>query len=226
METAVSSFRLPALPLAATVLVLLAGCGSESHDAPTADAAARAAPATTLARTADAVNPVASPRERVAEAMSRFVAAKSYHADLTTSSSRGDMTMQMDFVAPDRYRMAAPSGTQHVVGDTMYMTVNGRTMKMPLPRGQFADYRDPARLAAHQATMTVEPLGDDPVDGQPAQKYRIRNTAPQPGESTMWVGADGLPLRVEVAGGSGGQVARTTIRYSRFNDPAIRVDPP
>lgn len=217
--------RLPVLPLAAAIL-LLAGCRSESREAAASPTATAAPPAAAPARAAEAVNPIASPRERVAGVMDRFVAAKSYHADLTTSSPQGDLAMQMDFVAPDRYRMKTPAGTQYVVGDTMYVTMNGRTMKMPLPRGQLADYRDPARLAAHQATMTVEPLGSDPVDGQPAQKYRIRNTAPQPGESTMWVGADGLPLRIEVAGGSGGQATRTTIRYSRFDDPAIRIDPP
>ncbi|HJW45549.1 MAG TPA: hypothetical protein VJ484_03570, partial [Lysobacter sp.] len=138
----------------------------------------------------------------------------------------GDMTMEMDFVAPDRYRMKMPMGTQYVIGDTMYMTMNGRTMKTPLPKGQVGEYRDPAKFAEHKATMTVEALGSEAVEGQAATKYLIRNTQPKAGESTMWVGADGYPLKIEVSGDAGGQVTRTTIRYSRFNDPTIKVEPP
>ena len=74
--------------------------------------------------------------------------------------------------------------------------------------------------------MTVEPLGSEPVDGQAARKYMIRNTQPKASESTMWIGADGYPLQVEVNGDAGGQVTRTTVRYSRFNDPTIQVEPP
>jgi hypothetical protein len=129
----------------------------------------------------------------------------------------------MDFVAPDRYRMKTPMGTQYVIGDTMYMTMNGRTMKMALPKGQIANYRDPAQFEANKATMTVEALGRDTIDGQSARKFLIRNTQPRPSESTIWVNGDGYPLRIEVVGQ---QAAQVSIRYSRFNDPAIRIDAP
>lgn len=210
-------------------LAALGGCRREAADAapaPAGDTARAPSAPAQVAKPAAPVRPLASPRERIGTVMDRFLAARSYHAEMTTSSAKGDMTMQMDFVAPDRYRMKTPMGMQTVIGDSMYMTMNGRTMKMALPEGQVGTYRDPARLAEHKATMTAEALGSEAVDGQPAQKYRIRNTQPQPGESVMWVGADGYPLRIEVQGEAGGQVARTTIRYSRFNDPAIRIEPP
>ena len=44
--------------------------------------------------------------------------------------------------------------------------------------------------------------------------------------STIWVGTDGYPLRIDVKGDAGGGATSTTIRYSRFNDPSIRIDPP
>ena len=59
-----------------------------------------------------------------------------------------------------------------------------------------------------------------------AKKYLLRTTAPTPGESTLWVGDNGYPLRIEVVGDAGGTHARTTIRYSRFDDPAIRIEAP
>lgn len=183
------------------------------------------APANVAAANAEGSDPLGAKVE-ISRMMDSFVAVESYHVDMNTSSPKGDMAMEMDFVAPDRYRMKMPTGTQYVIGDTMYMAMNGRTMKVALPKGQLANYRDPARIAAHKATMTVESLGRDTIDGQAAQKFVVRNTEPRQVESTIWVGADGYPLRIEVDGKDGGQVARTTIRYSRFNDPSIRIDPP
>ena len=69
-------------------------------------------------------------------------------------------------------------------------------------------------------------LGSDTVDGQAARKFLVRNSQPRPSESTIWVGADGYPLRIDVKGDAGGGTTSTTIRYSRFNDPSIRIDPP
>ena len=135
--------------------------------------------------------------------------------------------MEMDFVAPDRYRMKMPMGTQYVIGDTMYMTMNGRTMKTPLPQGQVGEFRDPAKFAEHKATMTVEALGSEAVDGQAATQV----SGPQhPARSRRVddVGGRGRlsACKIEVTGDAGGQVTRTTIRYSRFNDPTIKVEPP
>ncbi len=226
------------LCLAITALAAFGGCKRQDADSSadsSADsatgsaanpAAETAAAPTSLAKATQALNPLPSPKEQVSRIMDTFLAAKSYHVTMTTTAPKGDLSLDMDFVAPDRYRMKTPMGTQYVIGDTMYMTMNGRTMKMALPKGQVSSYREPARFAEHQATMTVEALGSDAVDGQPATKYLVRNTQPQPGESTMWVGADGYPLKIEVKGTPNGQVARTTIRYSRFNDPTIKVEPP
>jgi hypothetical protein len=72
--------------------------------------------------------------------------------------------------------------------------------------------------------MTVQALGADTVDGQPARKYRVSNSQPRPSESTLWIGADGYPLQIQVNGKALGKATTTTIRYSRFNDPTIRID--
>ena len=219
------------LCLTVAALAALDGCKRQGADAavetagPAAEAAAATAPSS-VAKVAEALNPLPSPKAQVSRIMDDFLAAKSYHVTMTTTSPKGDMAMEMDFVAPDRYRMKTPMGTQYVVGDTMYMTMNGRTMKMPLPKGQVGSYRDTATFAQHKATMSVEALGADTVDGQAATKYLVHDTQPKPGESTMWVGTDGYPLKIEVESRANGQLARTTIRYSRFNDPSIVVEPP
>jgi outer membrane lipoprotein-sorting protein len=224
-----SILRTPApLLLAATVMAMLGACQREASSAPdaaTATSATSAAPAALADAAANAVSPL-NAKDEIGKAMNRFLGVKSYHATMDASTGKGAMTIEMDFVAPDRYRMQTPMGTQYVIGDTMYMTAQGRTMKVPLPKGQITGYRDPASFEANKATMTVEALGGDSVDGQPAKKYLLRATQPKPGESMLWVDAAGYPLKIEVTGNAGGTTTRTTIRYSRFNDPAIRIEPP
>lgn len=215
--------RRASLCLGTALLAALGGCGGK--EAATTGAAESAGTATAVSEAAQALNPLTSPKEEVAQVMDAFMAAKSYHVEMVSTGATG-MTMEMDFVAPDRYRMKTPTATQHIIGDTMYMTIDGRTMKVPLPKEQMNQYRDPARFAANKATMTVESLGSDNVDGQSAKKYRVHNTEPMPGESLIWVGSNGFPLQVEATSNAGGQSMVTTIRYSRFNDPTITVSAP
>ena len=136
------------------------------------------------------------------------------------------MVIEMDFVAPDRYRMKMPMGTQVVIGDTMHMQVEGRSMKMPLPKGTLTQWRDPLRIEESKAGMSVESLGSDSLDGQPAKKYLVRHTEPQPSEFTFWIGDDGLPLQLVSQGESQGKPYSMTLRYSRFDDPSIVIDAP
>ncbi|KQY54906.1 hypothetical protein [Lysobacter sp. Root494] len=214
--------------LAAVGLAFAGGCSRDEaslHMPTAAEATAPVASASSsLADAVEAINPL-SAKDEMSKAMEAFLGVRSFHADMTTSTPKGDMTMDMDFAAPDRFRMKTPMGTQYVIGDTMYMTMNGRTMKMALPKGQVTQYRDPAQLEANKATMTVEALGSDSIDGQRARKFLIRNTQPRPSESTIWISGEGYPLKMEIAG-QGNENVRMVVRYSRFNDPAIRIDPP
>ena len=153
----------PSRPLLA--LALLAALGAcKRDDARMPTAAEATAPVGTsadasavLSSAAEAVMPL-SAKDEIGKAMDAFLEVRSFHVDMTTSTPKGDMAMGMDFVAPDRYRMKTPTGTQYVIGDTMYMTMNGQTTKMALPPGQIANYRDPAQFEANKATMTVESL--------------------------------------------------------------------
>lgn len=215
---------------AAVCLAFAGGCSRDDASLQMPTAAEATAPVTggaasSLANAVDAINPL-SARDEMSKAMDAFLSVRSFHANMTTSTPKGDMTMDMDFAAPDRFRMKTPMGTQYVIGDTMYITMNGRTMKMALPKGQVTNYRDPAQLEANKATMTVEALGNDTVDGQRARKFLIRNTQPRPSESTIWISGEGYPLKMEIDGSEGSQSVRMTVRYSRFNDPSIRIDPP
>lgn len=216
------------IPAALLALSLLAGCKQQATP-PADNAAAPPAPATTAAAVAEKLNPLSSPKDDIKAAMDRFLQVKSFHATMSmtgTAIPGGSMTTEMDFVAPDRYRMQMPMGTQVIIGDTMHISGQGRSMKVPMPKGTLSQWRDPAKLAENQATLSVESQGSDTVDGVAAHKYLVRNTQPKPSDVTMWIGDDGLPLQIQHSSSADGKTMDAKIRYTRYDDPSIRIDPP
>lgn len=211
-------------PLALACLVLVLAACKPSAPADTV-APTQAEPAGTLEKAAAALNPVSSPEDEMKASMDRFLKARSFHAVMDMQGAKS-MAIEMDFVAPDRYRMKMPMGTQVVIGDTMHMQANGRSMKVPLPEGTLTQWRDPLRIEENKAGMSVESLGNDTVDGQPAKKYLVRHAEPKPSEFTFWIGGDGLPLQLVSQGESQGKPYSMTLRYSRYDDPGIVIDAP
>lgn len=220
--------------LAIASLLGAAGCRPAADDAPGASVEAPRTMADEAAADAPASNgspahtapPPTDAKADVVAAGGRFLAARSYHATIATTNAQRDFTMDVDFVAPDRYRMAMPMGTQTIIGDTMHMQLQGRTMTAPVPPGTTEQWRDPNQLQANTAGLRAEALGPDTVDGTRARKYRITHDDPALRPSLLWIGEDGYPLRVEADGEFQGVPSKTVITYSRFDDPAIRVDPP
>ena len=214
--------------LAFALLAALAACKPAPESAAiTAGKAPAAADSTaaTVSAVADTLNPLSSPKEALMASVEKFTALKSYHATMRMSGPQGELTNEVDFVAPDRFRMKMPMGTQVIIGDTMYMSVDGRTMKVPMPPGTLAQWRDPANMSKDQASMAVEAQGSEAIDGEQARKYLVHHTQPEPVDVTMWIGDAGYPLQIRVEG-KAGQAFTNTTRYSRINDPTIRIDPP
>lgn len=211
-----------------------ATAGSETPPAPVATAstppaaAASTGKASTLARIAGDLNPLSDPKDAIKASMDRFLALRSYHATMDFEGGPGG-TMghhEIDFVAPDRFRMQMPMGTQVIIGDTMYMQMQGRSMKMPMPKGTLTQWRDPAQLEQSEAGMTVQDQGRDTIEGASARRYQVHHAQPKPTDVTMWINGDGLPVQIQVATPFKGKTMTSTTRYSRFNDPTIRVDAP
>lgn len=168
----------------------------------------------------------AGPKEDMKALSVKFLSLRSYHAVMQSDDKRMQK-MEMDFVAPNRYRMNMPMGTQYVIGDTMYMAIDGRTMKIPMPKGTVTQWRESDRAFREVEQMQVEALGSEIVNGKPARKYRMTRTEGKaPGTTLLWVGADGYPIKIETTGTAGKRATTMTVHYSRFNDPSIRIEPP
>ena len=168
----------------------------------------------------------AGPKEDMKALSVKFLSLRSYHAVMQSDDKRMQK-MEMDFVAPNRYRMNMPMGTQYVIGDTMYMAIDGRTMKIPMPKGTVTQWRESDRAFREVEQMQVESLGSEIVNGKPARKYRMTRTEGKaPGTTLLWVGSDGYPIKIETTGTAGKRATTMTVHYSRFNDPSIRIEPP
>lgn len=210
------------LPLLLAVTLAGGACSRQP-----AEPAATAAPASAV----DAARPAAAqaPADALGEvtaSMEKFLAARSFHAVMTVEGSQ-PMQNEMDFVAPDRYRMIMPVGTQVIIGDTMYMEMHGQQTKVPIPEGTVSQWRDPMKIRENRSGLSAEFLGEEDLAGQHARRYRVRHTQPEPGEFQYWIDREGRPLQLQHSGETpDGGPYTMTLAYSRFNDPAIRIDAP
>lgn len=162
----------------------------------------------------------AGPLEEVNAAVDKLLTARSYHAAMISADGR--VQQQLEFEAPGRYRIRSGGDEFVIVGDVLHR--NGEAVRVPLPQDVLTRWRDPARLAEQPADMDVVVLGDETVAGVRARKYRIHRRQRMPGLLLLWVGVDdGYPVQILTRGATG---AATLIRYARFNDPSIDVEPP
>nr|WP_295376078.1 hypothetical protein [Pseudoxanthomonas sp.] len=206
------------LPGLLLVVVATGACSRQPEPAPTATAAKDVAAPAPAAPAVDAL-------AEVTASMERFLAARSFHAVMTVEGSQ-PMQNEMDFVAPDRYRMIMPVGTQVIIGDTMYMEMHGQQTKVPIPEGTVSQWRDPMKIRENRSGMSAEFLGEENVDGQRARRYRVRHTQPEPGEFLYWIDRDGRPLQLRHSGETASGPYTMTLAYSRFDDPAITIESP
>ena len=171
----------------------------------------------------------AAPKDELHDAFIKFLAAHSFHAEVTNLAN-GEKLNSMDFVAPDRYRVQPAKGpAQVIVGDTIYMDLNGKLTPMPIPgmAKMVAQYRDPEFAREIENGMSVQALPDGSVDGEPARVYAYTVTQPAKADAKAWVSTkSGLPIQIESTGSFMGHTATTRVRYSRFDDASIHVDAP
>jgi hypothetical protein len=171
----------------------------------------------------------AAPKDDLHAAFAKFLQAKSFRATVTDVKN-GEALSTMEYVAPDRYRVKPAKGPQSlVVGDTMYMDMNGKLTPLPVPgvAKMVAQYRNQDFLADVERGMEVEALGDGDVDGEPAKVYAYTVTQPIKADAKTWISRkSGLPIQIESTGTYMGHTATTRVRYSGFDDPSIRIDAP
>lgn len=218
--------------LCACAALALAACDRASApagpDARSGAAGEPAVPGPTVEEAAGAA-PAADARGELIASLGAFKDIRSYHASMQVEAQGTTMLTELDFVAPDRFRMTMPGGlgTQTIIGDTMYMQAGGQVVRSKMPAGMTDKWRDPGQLEGAHDDIVVQALGPAMLDGKPVRKFLLHQpSADTPADITMWVGADGLPLQVQAVVTDPGKAGSSLIRYSRYNDPSIEITPP
>ena len=166
---------------------------------------------------------------------------KSFRARMTTESGGKVSESTIEFAAPASMHMIMKTQNmeQIVVDGAHYMKSDGRWTRLPISTGNLIEQlrKDPATLAALERTISgAQVVGPEAVGTKPAVAYRYYQTAAIAGRLAssagwikMWVGSNGLPLKVEsdstarVLGFS--SQGKTTILYDEYGVP-VRIAAP
>ena len=160
-------------------------------------------------------------------AFAKNTAATAYRSTITDLAS-GKLVATVDYQAPGRYRVQPTGGPASVIADgKMHINVNGQAMSMPLPAGTLEQYRSDAAWKKMEVDTAFSALGLSAVGAEPARKYHWVTTGKDAAAGDAWVSVkSGYVLQVETAGKPGSKAGAVRVRYSGFNDPAIRVVAP
>ncbi|HNV80031.1 MAG TPA: hypothetical protein PLI83_08000 [Thermomonas sp.] len=167
-------------------------------------------------------------KDAVIAAMDKFKALRRYRITMMRGDGQATpTTTTVDYVAPDRYRVATTGApTQVVIGDTLYTTDASGTRKSAAPADRIGQWRDPAGLLAAGRDFTAEAGPRRFVFAMPASEYKLHVTRPVASNMSVWIGPKGLPIKLESQGLADGKRVTTAIRYSHFDSEEIKIDAP
>ncbi|QYO65452.1 hypothetical protein [Leptolyngbya sp. 7M] len=176
--------------------------------------------------------PSGDPKEDIQRMSDRFLALDSFRAEMT-GTGKTDMKAEMDFLAPDRFRLKTglPNGQSTemiVIGKDTYLNVGGRWQKMGVDIGtSMPNMRETFSKEGLKWFKEIRFEGEDTAEGQSAYRYSYSGTAPGGGNeytSRIWVRrSDGLPIKVD-ADYKTGDLRTMTILYDYATK--IVIEPP
>ncbi len=166
---------------------------------------------------------------------------KSFRARMVSESGGKISESTVEFAAPGSIRMVMKTENmeQIMINGAHYMKADGRWTRLPISAGNLIEQfrKDPAMMDAFERTISgAQIVGPEVANGKPATAYRYYQSASIGGglaSSTgwvkLWVGANGLPLKLESDAvgrvmGFGSQ-SKTTITYEDFGGTVRIVAP-
>jgi hypothetical protein len=166
---------------------------------------------------------------------------RSFRARMVTESDGKVHESMMEYAAPGRMHMVMKTeNMEHIVIDGVhYMKSDGKWTRLPIASAAWIEQvrKDPETLAALERTVSgAQRVGPDAVNGHPAIAYRYYQAAKVAGglaSSTgwvkFWIGANGLPLKVESDSNASvlgfGSHGKTTVYYQDYG-ANIRITAP
>jgi outer membrane lipoprotein-sorting protein len=227
----------PFLPLF-IIVVLVTGCSSirdmvaENTDAPSNVSNSAPGTATEVDVGEATFAPSGDPKADIERMSDSFLKLDSFRAEMTGTGDT-NMKAEMDFEAPDRFRMSSnipgtPSSEIIVIGKATYLKAGGKWQKMDLDMGSsLPNLRESFSKEGMKWFKTIQFEGEDTAEGKPAYRYSYTGKAPgNPSEysSTIWVErSTGLPIKVN-ADYESGSLKSMIIIYDYSTE--IKIEPP
>ncbi len=168
----------------------------------------------------------ADARSELHAAFQKNLAAKTYRATMTDLATNQQVST-VEFQAPDRYRISAAGMKSVIANGNMYMTVDGKAMKVPLQPGMLEKFRSDAAWKQMEKETLISNAGAGAIDGDLVLKYHWITSGKHPSTGDVWVSKkSGYVVQVETSEAKGSKRGAVRVRYSDFNSAAIKVTPP
>jgi outer membrane lipoprotein-sorting protein len=168
----------------------------------------------------------ADARSELHAAFQKNLAAKSYRATMTDLVT-GKQFSTVEYQSPDRYRIQAAGMSSVIAGGNMYMQVDGQPMKVPLKPGMLEKFRSDAAWKQMEKDTLIQDAGAGTVGAEPARKFHWITSGKHPSTGDVWVSAkSGYVVQVETSEKAGSKKGAVRVKYSDFNNAAIRIAPP
>ena len=222
---------LPVVLLAAGAL----GCSQLGETVKSGDGSANATNTNATAatdgsasETSAGVAPSGDPNLDINRMADAFLEQKSFRAKMV-GSGQTPMNMELEFAAPDRFRIKNTNAPDMViVGKNVYIENEGRWQKIPGDLGaSVPDMRKAWDKEGRKWFSEVKYVGEDTANGKPAYVYTYHNKGAEgvgENDSKIWIGkSNGLPVRIE-ANYKTGTLRSMTIDYDY--DADISIEPP
>jgi hypothetical protein len=210
-------------------VVMAAGCNAPANrnsagnaNSPTSGNASSTGTADDAAATMDALT----------KSIDAQLNARSFRARLDSTFDNQETARTIEYVAPDRFRMAGEADETIIIGSNAWVRQNnGAWQKLPIDASQMiASVRDPKIIDQLRKSAEVKLIGPDTLDGKPmtVYQYTLRNVmgTDMTSHAKAWISvADSLPRRMETETEIKGKTSKATITYFDYNAD-IRIDPP
>lgn len=188
-----------------------------------------------------------NPLDALTKLFSTLGKVKSYRAKTTVTGLEGldpaaspYEEMTMEFVAPDRIHFVGKQLESYMIGETIYMKMNGiagnqwQKSEIPESASISIDYSlyDPKKMQANlEASTEKRFIGPKVLDGKPMLVYEYKGSKIIDGKtvatsSKVWIGvADNLLYRVETTVKIDAMNIESVTTYYDYN-ANITIDPP
>jgi len=164
--------------------------------------------ATVLVVGASAAPAFADANSDVYNAMVGFQKLHSYHMDMTTRGGH----VSSDAVKPDRMHVVTPHGETYLIGQMMYVKVNGAWRKYPGGGASVMSFGDFAKkIEATRGKYVATDLGSVVVDGAQLHAYQVKEKPSGKHDSKIFLDSQGRVARIEAG--------TSVMRFSKFDEP-------